>query len=338
MNDRKTPRMIGIFIVICLVLGLIITISQLNQQPLQGYVEDGNEIKVSIEAYVTPDPRPDMQGIEDNTVGLKLSVPMGWRRVIKNGNQTYVDPETAAYVQIQKYDYEPGINNITQADVETQLAEIGAGFVSFTQDGNCGNTVLYQKMENGIVCDYVEITRVDLERIVKIIICCEDNQYARLQERIDLMMDSVEWDPRQPIPEDFLLIYNEFGNFEFAVPASWHRGIVLSEYVAVDPGSGAEIHVSVTESDANYANVNQAKYAEFASAGKVGFSVREFTANDNMVYALSAYTQDDIPMYKVEYLLASGVYEYGVSFTCPVNLFGKMVGMFEKAFAMFRLF
>lgn len=338
MSEHKTPRMIGVFIVICLVLGIIITASQYKQQPLQGYVENGNEVKVAVMSYVTPDPRPAMQDLEDVTVGLRFSVPMGWRRVIKNGWQTYIDPETAAYAQIQKYDYEPGICSAAQSDVEAQLAQNGAAFVSFAQDGNYGNTVLYQRMEDGVIYDYVEITRVDLEHIVKVILCCSDEKYADLQEKMNRMRESVKWEPKQPIPEGFLLIYNAFGNFEFAVPTGWQRGIEQGEYVALDPATGTEIHVSVTESDANYANTNQAKYAEYTSAGKVGFSVREFTASDNMVYALSAYMLNDIPMYRVEYLLATGTYEYGVTFICPVSVYSKMVSVFESAFSLFRTF
>ena len=98
MEENKTPKFIGIIVIFCFVIGIIITISQMNNQTLTGYVDDSNNIIATIEPYSTPDILPDMQVYTDNTIGLTMRTPNGWSKVIKDGNPTFIEPDTAAYI------------------------------------------------------------------------------------------------------------------------------------------------------------------------------------------------------------------------------------------------
>ncbi len=340
MEDNKNLKIIGAFVVVCIVIAIIITVSQLNSQTLPGYVE-GSEQKIvaTVAPYVPEEDIPDMQMITDNSVGLALSVPQGWTKVIKNGNTMFVDQDTSAYVEIAKSAYVPQILNTSSESIQTELAGIGANFISFQPDGNYGYTLLYQTYEDGTVYDFIEIMRVDLQNVVRIVVCAPDEAFNALEKELNYVASSVSWTPYNPIPADYILAYNEFGNFEFGVPAAWARGIENNEYVARDQNyTGAEMHVSVSESNNLYTGVNQAIYAEYLSAGKEGFSIKQFTCSDNLIYCVSTYNINGFPVYRVEYLLATGAFEYGICFICPTEYYTQEAPMFDTAFSLFRTF
>ena len=339
MDDRKTAKLIGAFIVVCLVIAAIITISQLNSQSLPGYVEENsNTIVVTVAPYVATTEAPNMQLITDTSVGLSMHVPQGWSKVIKDGNTMYIDQNTSAYVQIIKSVYVPGLLNITAEQIQSELAATGSNFISFQPDGNYGYTLLYQSFNNDVLYNYIEVNRIELQNCVRIVTCVPAEVYKQFEAEIDYMIASVSWNPAYPIPADYILAYNPFGNFEFAVPAAWSREIENNEYVARDPYTGAEMHVSVSESSSNYAGVNQALFAEYLSAGKESFSINQFTCTDNLIYCVSSYTINTFPVYRVEYLLATGVYEYAICFICPTSYFSEISPMFDQAFSLFRTF
>ena len=248
MDENKSPmKFIGVFVIALFVIGIIITISQLNNQTLTGYVDDSNNIIATIEPYSTPDILPDMQVYTDNTIGLTMRTPNGWSKVIKDGNPTFIEPDTAAYIQIIKSNYIPGLNSMTEEVIQSDLAAIGGNFISFTQEGNIGYTILYQVYENNVLYNCVEVNRIDLYNVVRIVINAPAEVYNQLSNQISAVVDSISWNPPNPIPSDFILVYNTFGNFEFAVPMAWNRAIENGEYVAKDTVSGAEMHVSVSE-------------------------------------------------------------------------------------------
>ena len=328
------------FITGCCVLGIVITVSQLNEnKPLNGYVDGRQNTIVTTAAPATKPPRdPDMQLYTDNTVGLSLQVPLKWNRVIKGGEVTFIESDTAAYVRVSVGAYPKGLAGITETDVRADVEDAGGGFVSFTREGNSGYTAMYQMYGDGVLYDYIEINRYDLNYAARVTICIPDDAYKSLQKQISAVCSSVYWEPHDPIPEDFLLVYNEFGDFEFAVPSQWQRGIYQGEYVARDPVTGAEMHVSVALSDRTYENVNQAVYAEYLAEGKEGFAMRQFSANTNLIYSVSSYMINGFLAYRVDYLVATGVYEYGISFLCPVDCYTDTAGLFETAFTLFRTF
>ena len=340
MEDNKNMKIIGAFVVVCIVLGIIITVSQLSSKPLPGYVEEsGNMIVSTVKPYAVETTAPDMQLITDNSVGLSMYVPQAWTKVIKNGNTMFVHQDSSAYVEIIKTPYVPNVLTVSSASIQNEIAKIGANFISFQPDGNYGHTLLYQTYKNETVYNFIEITRVDLDNIVKLVICSPNDAYKSLEKEINYMASSVSWNPANPVPEGYILAYNEFGNFEFGVPASWSRGIENNEYVARDSNyTGAEMHVSVSESSRTYAGINQALYAESLSAGKEGFSIKQFTCTDNLIYCVSTYTINSFPVYRVEYQLATGVFEYGITFICPVSCYEEIAPMFDQAFSLFRTF
>lgn len=340
MEENKNIKIIGAFVVICIVIAIIITVSQLNNQTLPGYVEENNNMIVTTVAPYAPETvNPEMQLITDNSVGLSMYVPQNWTKVIKNGNVMFVHQDTSAYVSIIKSAYVPNVLNVSSESIQSELAAIGANFISFKPDGNCGHTLLYQTYENDVLYNLIEVTRVDLQNVVKVVICVPATAYKSLEKEVDYMASSVSWNPANPIPADFILAYNEFGNFEFAVPAAWSRGIENNEYVARDTNySSAEMHVSVTETSNLYTGVNQAIYAEYLSAGKEGFSIKQFTCTDNLIYCVSTYTINTFPVYRVEYLLATGAFEYGIAFICPTSFYEEESKLFEIAFSLFRTF
>lgn len=340
MEDNKNMKLIGAFVVVCLVIALIITVSQLNNNTLPGYNDDNNNnvIITTVAPYSAQTERPDMQQITDNTIGLGLYVPVNWSRVIKDGNTMFVDPETSAFVRIEKSPYVPGLLSKSSDQIQSELAAVGGHLISYQPDGNYGYTLLYQTYENNTLYDFIEITRLDLQTVARVSVCAPDDVYKPLESALQGIASSVTWNPNNPIPADFLLMYNTFGNFEFGVPAAWNRGIEDNEYVAKDPYTGAEMHVSVSESNATYAGVDQGSFSEYLSAGKDGFSIKQFTATDSLIYCVSQYVVNTFPVTRVEYLLATGAFEYAICFICPNDTYASIAGMFDQAFSLFRTF
>lgn len=317
-----------------LFLGVALTVTEQNRQPLAGFVESGRTIITTAEP--PPEELPDMKPYTD--AGLSLLIPEKWAKVIKNGDMAFVDGNTSAYVRVSILPYVPGLSGITEEKIREDTAGMGAAFLSFEKEGNSGYTVRYQMSENGTVYDYTEISRIDLECLARVTVCLPDDAYPMLAKEIAAVENSVTWEPANPVPEGFLLAYNDFGSFEFAVPLGWDRGIETGEYVARDPGTGAEMHVSVSRSEMTYENVNQAVYAEFMSEGKEGFSIRQFSCDGNLIYSVSSYMMNGFEVYRVDYLLATGAYEYGIAFSCPVDCYTEKAPLFEQAFSLFRLF
>lgn len=338
MNSKNTARYVSIFIVGCIVLGLIITLSQSKNQTLSSYVDDSNSIITTVAPYEAKEELPDMQTITDTTIGLAVDVPMNWTRVIRNGYVTYIDPNTTAYVQIQKNGYSPSIHNITESSIQTDIASCGDHFVSFTPNNNYGYTLLYQHISDGVLYDYIEVTRYDLQNLARIVICTPDEIYQQLLKELSLIVDSVSWNPPNPVPSDFELVYNAFGNFEFAVPVAWEKYIDSGDYVARDYETGAEMRVTVYESNATYDSLNQGNFTEYMASGKDGFTIKQFTSNRNLIYCVSSYSINGISVYRVDYMLATGAYEYSISFVCPVESYESRAGLFEQAFSLFRTF
>lgn len=338
MNNRNTARYVSIFIVVCIVLGLIITLSQNKNQTLSSYVDESSSIITTVAPYEAKEELPDMQTITDTTIGLALDVPMNWARVIQNGYVTYIDPNTTAYVQIQKSGYSPSIHNITESNIQTDIAACGDRFVSFTPNNNYGYTLLYQHVSDSILYDYIVVTRYDLQNLARIVICTPDEVYQQLLKELSLIADSVSWNPANPIPVDFMLVYNAFGNFEFAVPIAWEKYIDSGDYVARDYETGAEMRITVYESYATYDSVNQGNFTEYMASGKDGFAIKQFTSNRNLIYCVSSYSINGISVYRVDYMLATGAYEYSISFICPVEFYENRAGLFEQAFSLFRTF
>ena len=338
MENRRTPRMILVFVVMCFALGAIVTYSQMSSQPLQGYVEEHNSILTTVAPYTAPEVNLPMQEVVDEDIGLRMQAPEKWVRIIKDGCVTYIDQATATYMQIQKLDYTPNQYSITEAEIQSDLASEGLGFVSFSRDSYCGYTVMYQQYVNDMLYDLIEIVRMDRQRTVKIQICALDGNYKSLEKEIALTAGSVVWNPKDPIPEDFLLAYSEFGHFEFAVPISWERGLENGEYVARDTFTGAEMHVTAYASDSMYTDITAETYASYLSPGKPDLQVLEFSCSPNILYAVSGYTAGDVPVYRVEYMLATGNYEYNLSFICPVSEYSQMAEMFRRSVELFRTF
>lgn len=338
MENKRTPKMILAFVVICFALGAIVTYAQLNNQPLPGYVEGNNNIFTTVAPYTVETTMPDMTHYDDEATGISLNVPADWKKIIKDGFTTFIHAQSSTYIQLQSLPYQAGVNNMTEESIRLEIANAGAAFVSFTKDSNCGYTVLYQTKDGETIYDYIEITRVDRQYIVRVVICATHANYQKLEKEIMLSAESITWTPRNPIPDNFLLAYNEFGNFEFAVPITWNRGIEEGEYVARDPETGTEMRVGVMQSNANYAGVNQALYAEYTGAGKSGFTVRQFSASQNIVYAVSSYIINGISVNRVEYMLATGAFEYTIAFVCPVDYYQNMAPLFETAIQLFRTF
>ena len=73
-----------------------------------------------------------LETYKSDKLDLSIDIPEGWKKVIKSGYDTFVDPVTASSVQIAIDKYDPSINNMTSDTRGEELSKNGGALVSFT--------------------------------------------------------------------------------------------------------------------------------------------------------------------------------------------------------------
>ena len=321
----------GVIVIIVMIVTLITIFGQ--NKPLPGYVEtetagteSTSECAVSVKTYIAP------------KTGLTLSIPEEWQQVNKNGNALFVHRASASSIEIQEDDYYPDITAATAELLASRITAKGYDFKSFNWMSNSSFALTYSKTLNGRSTNYIEITEFDRNNIVRIIYSADSEYYNKIKTAIEQSIDSIQWEPKNPIPEEFMLQYSEYGNFEFGIPIGWTTGTNNGAYYAQDNKTGAIMVLTATQSSITYENVSQLDYVSIASQGRNSFALRSYSADKNIIRGTAVYTSNNQQYMLMQYLIANGSYEYSITFECPVSVYDQTEALYNNAIALFRVF
>ena len=330
MSDTGNAKRL-IWILAAAVLLLTIVITRCSQStPLPAY-DGSTDTSPTVSPTSTP---PPGRMYTDESTGLSLFVPDSWTYVIKSGYTTFIHAASGSSIQIQISDYTPYILYVTEDSLRNEIQRAGGELTYFTVLSStryaCGyhldDTVFY------------EITMYDRDTIVRVVYRVGDMYLQRLDNELSHSIASVTWRERNPFPDDFVINYNEFGSFEYAVPVDWTSGIVDSTLYAQDAKTGASMSLSVFESDARYTDVEQEDFVGYMHQTYPNYILQTFANDSRIIYSTGTYSTGTARFIIVQYLMASGTHEYSITFICPYDAYNDNAQTYTDAISYFRLF
>lgn len=332
MHTRRNAFVI-IIVIVCVIAGFIAIVQ--GQTPLPAYVDSASPAPTQ-----TPEPDDiELEPFLDEASGFTMMVPADWTRITQDGFPTYIHAPSSSSIQIQVMDYYPQINTATAETLQSALSAEGKSLVNFYWADNSSYICMYQGINsNTDLIDYIDLIYFDRSFVVKVKYILPDQYYTKLEQAILATVDSVSWNQPDPIPDSMNLYYSEFGDFEFGTPIGWTSAIQNGVYYASQTETGATLTVTAAESAITYENVTQLDYVQIVSAGKTGFTLTAYSADDSLIYGMGSYWYEEQQYIFVQYLMASGSYEYSLTFECPAATYESIRSLVSESVKCFRIF
>lgn len=332
MHTRRNAFVI-IIVIVCVIAGFIAIVQ--GQTPLPAYVDSASPAPTQ-----TPEPDDiELEPFLDEASGFTMMVPADWTRITQDGFPTYIHAPSSSSIQIQVMDYYPQINTATAETLQSALSAEGKSLVNFYWADNSSYICMYQGINsNTDLIDYIDLIYFDRSFVVKVKYILPDQYYTKLEQAILATVDSVSWNQPDPIPDSMNLYYSEFGDFEFGTPIGWTSAIQNGVYYASQTETGATLTVTAAESAITYENVTQLDYVQIVSAGKTGFTLTAYSTDDSLIYGMGSYWYEEQQYIFVQYLMASGSYEYSLTFECPAATYESIRSLVSESVKCFRIF
>lgn len=314
MRKRKIRVNYWVPIIIVIVLISLIVVFTQNNENIDVY--QGTEPTTS----TTAPPHSKVELVERQLEGLNASigVPADWTKVIKDGHLTFIHKGSTASAQIQRLKYSPVYLTANENAVRSELFASNLTLLNFRWLSNSNYMMMYMSgtEKNGII--YIENLTFDKENAIRVVLTLPTEHYDRMFETMQAIANSFKWKKEKPYPENLVMVYNSYGDFEFAYPSTWKTGIQGNVYLAQNPQDGTMMSVTVNASTTTYANMNQLDYYKWLSGkGYANLNIQNFQINTSTIYAVSMFSSSNESMILVHYLVATGAYEYILTFEIP---------------------
>lgn len=320
---------VGALAIIAVAISLLMVYCGSNSQ-LEAY--QGEET-ITTEPAVTEKKIPLTTYSVDN-LGLSYGIPEDWTHVIKDGFDTYIHAPSTSSIQIQISDYVPTVNLLTEQSLNIALTQSGYTLLQFQWLTNASYYLLY----TNDTTVYIELTNFDKTTMVCMKCSYLKEHQDRILDTVTAVIDSLQWNKANPYPDNVVICYSEHGSFEFAMPNGWQSGVVNNAYVAQEPTSGTVMSVTASASETTYDTLTQLGYVNWASSGRTSFSLQSYQATSSSVYATSTYTANGINMVLVQYLVATGKFEYAVSFEIPYDHYSEVMDTASMLISLFKIY
>ena len=304
-----------LIILIVFIIGLSIFFTVINQK------KQNNELPVYVDGDELSTESP-VENIKDIDMVLieypefTINIPSDWTKVIRNGNDNFIHSPSATSVSINISEYYPEINNIDESIVSTNVANSGYGFVSFMKTSTSSYEAIYQDLDNNTY-DYIEEVFWTKDKIVTLTFTVNDTYYNKMADYFNAIYNSFKWNEDQNIiPDDIMLIYIEYGDFEFALPISWSVGIQDNAIYATNSDNTAQVVITVTENPLSLDSVTAYDITNLLQPQRPNGFILQYVSNsvNYLKAAAQYYNNDGINMENRTYLFANGVFLYTVQF------------------------
>ncbi len=318
---------VGILVALLALLSVYIS----NNQILPAYIEELSTAEPTTEVSI------DAQDYK-NHLGFSLKIPFDWTKAEKNANDVFfLDKHYGTSLEIMCSDYNPNITSMTYEKAHAEKST-SSEFLNFYWNDGHSYSITYKSENDDNIYNCVDVVYFDRKNIVKLVFMIPNDNYKKVEKEVGYVIDSIEWDSENAIPDTFRLNYSEFGNFEYGVPLNWSSGFAENAFYAQDENTKAQMVVTAFKSDIIYSDVSQIDYVKIASESRKGFALRNYTANDNIIYASAAYLNGQEKYIVVQYLIATGKYEYSITFDYPAAQQEIVAPFIDNALTLFRCF
>lgn len=322
-----------ILIIITILLALLISLFQSANTNRPAYIDSENSNSISAIPEKSAEDYDLITYFEEKE-NYTIYVPQGWKKAIQEGHPVFVNPTDGSTLSIELIDYSPQISNLTEEKLSQELSAKGGEIITFQRNGNTSYQMIY--VLSGYV--YMTYSEWSYDKTFSVLAILQESVYDTYKESIAYIFSHISWEKTNPVPENFLLYYNAFGNFEFGVPSGWDMVIENGSLYLTDSETSATIGVSVVETAATFEGVSQITFANVMGQGKSGFILRNFINTGTIIQAEASYTQNGEPWVMVEKILCNGTYQYTFALACPASAYTDIGGYFETATSLFRTF
>lgn len=332
-QHSTTNRKWIIAVVVFVLISLIIIYNQQDDAPLDAPTGAGVS-SVAPSEEVEKD-KIELDFYENEKHSYKIGVPNDWTKVVKDGCDTFVHSPSATSVQVQVFDYSPALLFVNQDSVAAELSSAGYQLSNFGWTKANSFSSIYTKADDFV---YSEITTFDREKAIRLYFVIDQTYVNKVTDFIAVIIDNFKWEPKNPFPAGTVPKYSEYGSYEFVYPEKWNTAISGNAYLAQDPTSGATMSISANQSNATYESMSNIDYVKFASNGRPAYVLKSFTGDKHIIYAQGTYNANNVPMVLVQYLIATGKYEYTLTFDVPQTSYQALAGTIQDIIQTFRIY
>lgn len=331
-EKRKVSLWVPIAIVIVLISLIVVYMS--SQENMNVYKGETNPLNTTTSVKT----EIDLSINKHELIKLSYGVPKDWTKVIKDGALTYIHTPSTSSFQIRVKEYIPDLLTINQNYVMGQLNANGMSLINFKWNSNSSFLILYQKGMDEKATYYIDSVDFDQNHYVWISYTFPAKYYDRIMPIITAIIDSVKWDKEKPYPQDVSMIYNGNAHVEFSFPTAWTSGIQDNVLFAQDPQTGTSLSYVVNSSTVTYGNITQLDYLNWASAGRTNFALQTFECTPEKLKAVSTYHANNQSMVLVQYMFATGSFEYIITFDIPQNSYKTQQKLIDTLVTLVRIY
>jgi hypothetical protein len=328
---RKHKNWLSIVIVLSAIFAGIYIIFSSSNNNLPAYVDTPS----SPTATPTPTPPPNTFLYTDDIQGFSLPVPANWQQTVNEGHVTFVNSD-GAKLQIQVLDYMPSFNMTDEATITNDVASIGATLFSFDRLTSDSYFTVYSL--DGVA--YAEYTNWDRQSAIRLRFIASEASYTERYESVMVYcFDNFQWNKASPIPEGFIVYYNEFGYFEFGLPTNWNGAITDGGiYAATNPNTGASMYIYVSDYVGSYESISQIDYANELGQTRQNFMLRSFVSDNASIAAEATYNVGETQYALIQYRTCNGSFQYAFTFECQIDNIDIDLPTYQQCVNLFRYF
>lgn len=277
-----------------------------KQEPLPEYHEQ-EKTEPAIEQAL-----PEMYNYSTDL--YEISVPVGWKEVIRDGTTCFVDPSTASVLEIGYMPYYPQINMMTSEKAGYNLGERGFTLSEYVRTASDSYKCTYSK--DGIA--YLEYVYWDFDKVYTITGKYKSDNYSAVY---DVLIGSLESFRHfgAAIPVGWRVLYYEYGYFSVLAKDDWGYAESSDTITFADPTSGSNISVKVTPTNEDFTSIDQLSFTQNAAADKHDYIQSSYINTGSEIYSAATYSTNGYTMTEYIYGIASGKYVYWINATIPIN-------------------
>lgn len=325
MNLKSSTSWLAITAVLVV---LLCSIASYVNTALPAYID-------SPPASSSEDDSPELPEMEQYMAdGVTFEYPSAWTQAQKGANPMFLDND-GTYLLLQKSAYRPQINAVTETSVSNELA--ASDCVPLYYEKLSSSSFLLSYCSDSITT--WEYVIWDREQEYRLVFSTGKERTTALEELISHIFDSFQWEQTLPIPENMYLVYNSFGNFEFAAPTEWTSGISSEAFSAAHMETGAAYSVTVTETSlTSLQDISQLQYVQEAAKSRSNLYIKSYGAGVSQVTAESIYTLDGVQMVFYHVMSLHNGYLYEFMLDTPVSSGGADYQLITECLKYFRTF
>lgn len=326
---RKPWHWVAVVFVIAFLASLIMNVFSASKTNLPSYTTQESDLKQEEEK---PEINIDTVEYHSDVINLSMLVPDGWSRVTKSGNDAFINQSDGSMISFGISAYNPTLNAVTQESITQDILNADGAMGAFVQDTPHSYSVIYEIGST----DYFEYNSWDLDTSVRVSMQIPAARYEYYKDILLYLLDTLQWEQENPIPDGFYLYYSDYGSFEFGIPMDWETSLDNGE-LAVKSPNGSNFRVSLTSTSDDLSGITQLDYSNAMSAGKGGYLLSTFNNSGDTITAESTYSVNGTNYIELHDILATGSFHYEFLFQCPQEAYEQDAGDFLTALNLFRL-